>query len=287
MRNLAGKAGVPQPAFWSTDAFRAAPPAGGRYLLKPRLEASSTGIEVGDTARILDRLSDGRDLDGLFVEEFVPGRIWHFDGCLRDGEVAVVVSSAYVGDCLDFAHGSPLGSGQVPDDPAALDLLRTTLAALGQRHGAFHFEAIEAGGGSDATGARRFLFLETAARVGGAGVAETFELRTGVDLYQADLRYALHGAVGPLPVNPSAEHFGWFVFPAHHLADPAPVDFDPQRYGDRLHSYVHNQHPAAHLGRISYATTATPLSGVVRGTPAQVRLALEEICALTEVVPQP
>lgn len=281
MRKLAGEAGVAQPAYWSVDDFRAAPPAGGRYLIKPRLEASSEGILVGDREQILQWLSDGRDLSELFVEEFVPGRIWHFDGCLSDGEIAVAVSSAYVGDCLEFAHGSPLGSQQLPDEPAGMEMVRVTLDALGQRHGAFHFEAIQ-----DEDG--RFLFLETAARVGAGGIAETFALRTGVELYQADLHYGMHGTVGPLRITMSDEHYGWFIFPAHHRPDLPPLDFDPERYGDRLHSYVYNPRPAAHVGRISYATTATPLSGVVRGgTYEQVLLTLEEICALTEVVPQP
>ncbi|MCM3884204.1 acetyl-CoA carboxylase biotin carboxylase subunit family protein [Frankia sp. R82] len=291
MRTLAADAGIPQPAFWSAADFRRTPPATAAttYLIKPRLEASSTGIQTGDARQILARLArTNGDGDGVaadvFVEEFVPGEIWHLDGYLRHGTIRAVTSSVYVGDCLNFAHGSPLGSAQTPDEPGALALLRRILAALGQRDGAFHCELIRTPGG-------RFLFLETAGRVGGAGVAETFELRTGINLYQRDLAHQLvggthhpageTGAVEEPPVRLSAHWYGWFVFPAHHHAQDAPdtsISFDPDRFAGRLVSYVHNERPAAKAGEISYAAAATPLSGVVRGTPRQLRDTLAEIC---------
>lgn len=281
MRTLAREAALAQPEFWSVEEFPLAPPAPGTYLIKPRLEASSSDIETGDRATVLDRLAAREDLSGVFVEEFVPGGIWHVDGFLKDGRVGAAVCSAYVGDCLEFAFGSPLGSGQVPDEPALLDLLRATLTALGQRNGSFHFEAIRAADG-------RFLFLETASRVGGAGVADTFELRTGINLYQADLHYQLWGTVPDATARLSPDFYGWFVFPAHHSTGPTAVDFDPDRFAGRLHSYVHNARPDSRTGRISYAAGATPLSGVVRGPSGpEVRNTLREIVEPTEVVDTP
>ncbi|MCK9904613.1 hypothetical protein CC117_26805 [Parafrankia colletiae] len=277
MRTRAADAGIPQPAFWSVADFRRDPPATGTYLIKPRLEASSTGIETGDARQILDRLAGRGAASDVFVEEFVPGEIWHLDGYLRRGAVRTVTSSVYVGDCLNFAHGSPLGSAQTPDEPGALALLRRTLPVLGQRDGAFHFELIRASDG-------RFLFLETASRVGGAGVAETFELRTGVNLYQLDLAHQLFGDIEEPSMRPSAHWYGWFVFPAHHRAQGTSVDFDPDRFAGRLVSYVHNDRPAARAGEISYAAAATPLSGVVRGTARELRDTLAEICTQTAVL---
>lgn len=277
MRTLAGQAGIAQPRCWNIDDFLLDPPRDGRYLIKPRMEASTSGIEAGDVAQILNRIAQGGYPPGTFVEEFVPGEIWHLDGYLRDGEIGAVVSSVYVGNCLGFAQGSPLGSAQTPDAPEALSLLRSTLAALGQRNGSFHFECIRAPDG-------RFLFLETAARVGGAGVAETFELRTGINLYQVDLQYQLWGFVEEVPKERSRHYYGWFVFPAHHCVEHATFGFDSARFDGRLRSFVHNPHPASHPGQISYATAATPLSGVVQGTAAEVRLTLPEIFAHTRIM---
>jgi hypothetical protein len=279
MRTLAEKAGIPQPSFWSVEEFQARPPGDGTYLIKPRLEASSTGIEVGDAGRIIDRLNAGGAPGDIFVEEFVPGEIWNLDGYVRDGQIGALVSSVYVGDCLSFAHGSPLGCAQAPDEPEAVALLHRTLRALGQRDGCFNFECIRARDG-------RFLFLETGGRVGGAGVAETFELRTGVNLYQTDLEYQIWGAREKASQRMSQNYYGWFVFPAHHRDRPAIIDFDPARFGGRLRSFVRNARPAAKLGHVSYAPQATPLSGVVQGTAEEVRLTLQEICLETEVMEQ-
>ncbi|MCK9876649.1 hypothetical protein MXD59_12815 [Frankia sp. Ag45/Mut15] len=298
MRTRAAAAGIPQPAFWSVADFRRTPPiptstptsipastssatatsgaTAGTYLIKPRLEASSTGIETGDVRAVLERLDrlGAEAAAEVFVEEFVPGEIWHLDGYLRGGTVRAATCSVYVGDCLNFAFGSPLGSAQTPDEPAALALLRRTLPVLGQRDGCFHFELIRAGDG-------RFLFLETASRVGGAGVAETFELRTGINLYQVDLAQQLFGEIDEPPMRLSTDLYGWFVFPAHHDTDHATVDFDPHRFTGRLVSHVHNARPAAKAGEISYAAAATPLSGIVRGNAADLRATLTEICTRT------
>ncbi|MFI7702666.1 acetyl-CoA carboxylase biotin carboxylase subunit family protein [Nonomuraea sp. NPDC049480] len=277
MRVRAAEAGIPQPAFWSVEDFRREPPGDGTYLIKPRLEASSTGIETGDARHIAARLAAGVDPDAVFVEEFVPGEIWNIDGYVRRGEIGAVVSSVYVGDCLGFAHGSPLGCAQAPDPPQALSLLRETLRTLGQRDGCFNFECIRAADG-------RFLFLETGSRVGGAGVAETFELRTGVNLYQKDLEHQLHGHIEDTPRRPCSDYYGWFVFPGHHRTRPAVVRFDPARFGGLLRSFVRNDRPATRFGQISYAPAATPLSGVVQGSADEVRRTLREICFETEVV---
>lgn len=279
MRTLAREAGLAQPGFWSVEEFRRAAPATGTFLIKPRLEASSSDIETGDAAHILSRLP-AHDT-GVFVEEFVPGGIWHVDGFLKDGAITVAVCSAYVGDCLEFAHGSPLGSGQVPDEPDLLALVRETLTTLRQRNGSFHFEANRDLGG-------RFLFLETASLVGGASVADTFELRTGVRLYQADLSSQVWGTVPDVRPRPATDYFGWFVFLAHHREDTPALSFAPDHYTGRLHSYVHYARPASRAGQISYAAGATPLSGVLRGADAaEVRATLREILERTEVAPTP
>ena len=73
MRTLADGAKIPQPSFWSAQEFRQNPPGEGTYLVKPRLEASSSGIETGGTQQILRALDSTDDPDGVFVEEFVPG----------------------------------------------------------------------------------------------------------------------------------------------------------------------------------------------------------------------
>ncbi|GLS04998.1 hypothetical protein GCM10007860_21480 [Chitiniphilus shinanonensis] len=273
MRECCRATGIRQPEHWDAAAFRALPPDARRYLAKPRLEASSTGIVAGTRDEILARLVESGD--ELFVEAFVPGAIFHVDGFLADGDIVSAVTSVYVGDCLNYAHGAPLGSAQCPTDSAALALAQRTLAALGQRDGSFHFEGIRDADGHD-------WFLETAARVGGAGVAETFELKTGINLYQADLHYQLHGNAPALQPREHDHYFGWFVYPGHRYHGPLQVDFDAARWQGTLRSYQRNTRPRDAHG-ISYTPGASPLSGVVQGSADAVRHALLRIFEETRV----
>ncbi|TJZ66838.1 ATP-grasp domain-containing protein [Chitiniphilus eburneus] len=275
MRERCRTAGLPQPDYWDAATFAHQAPETGRYLIKPRLEASSTGIVTGTRAEIAARLAQLDDTGALIVEAFVPGDIFHVDGFIAAGRIVTAVTSDYVGDCLNYANGAPLGSAQRPADAVALALAGRTLAALGQRDGSFHFEGIR-----DPDG--HYWFLETAARVGGAGVAETFELKTGINLYQADLYYQLHAEAPVLQPREHDHYFGWFVYPGHRYHGPLHVDFDAARWQDTLRSHQRNHRPRDSHG-ISYTPGASPLSGVVQGNADAVRHTLQRIFAETRV----
>lgn len=283
MRTQCRAADIPQPDFWSLDDFVRQPDGPGLFVLKPRLEASSTGIVAGDRRAVLEAIQRLGSPETYFVEAFVSGEIYHLDGFLRDGVVIQSIASRYVGNCLDYAGGAPLGSVQVPGDEPMARLLRRTLAALGQRQGCFHFELIKDEHGHP-------CFLETACRVGGAGVAETFALRTGINLYHIDLQYQLHGVIAQQAKPPCETHYGWFVYPAHHTAGTQHIRFEPLRWGELLHSWHQAAPRTARLGNISYATGATPLSGIVQGRGERLPLALAELLAQTPVetiIPSP
>lgn len=276
MREQCAAARLRQPGYWSAAQFRTLSPRDGLFVLKPRLEASSTGIIKGPHTAInaaIDALATAQE---YLVEAFIPGKVCHLDGFMREGEIGLVVSSHYVGSCLEYAGGTPLGSAQVSNDPPALSLLQQTLNALGQRNGCFHFEAI-----LDEQG--HYWFLETACRVGGAGVAETVALRTGINLYQIDLEYQLNGTIERHVPTLADGFYGWFVYPAHHCADQQDILFEPERWQPRLHNWHHM--PPAHVryGSISYATGATPLSGVVQGSAQQVHETLQAIFRETRI----
>lgn len=269
---------IRQPAFWHPLEFLQLPPQPGRFLLKPREEASSLGILTGDDAAIRAAIFQLDNAESMMVETFIEGAVLHFDGWLSNGKPRAFVSSRYLRTCLSFSSGSPLGSVQIRTTPAHRALVTEVLAALGYRDGSFHFEAIE-----DADG--HLWFLETAARVGGAGVAETFHLRTGVNLYHADLRYQIDGmtpaAVGS--INPL--FYGWFVYPSHHLAAAWQLPFDADKWAACLLHYQHNTAAPAG-GTISYSPEASPLSGVVAGAEQEIAEVIDAIfheCNLVEL----
>lgn len=270
MRQMCESACVAQPQFWTPDEFLTAIPGAGRYLLKPRLEASSYGITTGtanDVAAVLGQLTEA---EAYLVEAFIEGRILHVDGFVTHGELQAVVTSEYVGNCLAYASGAPLGSVQVPHDESAVMLTRRTLSALAHENGSFHLEIIV-----DEQG--RYHFLEVASRVGGAGVADTFEMKTGVNLYHADLYHQVFNESLRRESPESPEFFGWFVYPGHGCEERLLCEFDAEKWRPNLASYHLNPAAKKVSGAISYAPDASPLSGVVRGRPGELKGVIERI----------
>ncbi len=163
----------------------------------------------------------------------------------------------------------PLGSVQTTTEAAHIDLVVNALSVLGHQNGSFHFEAIR-----DAEG--NFWFLEVAARVGGAGVAETFQLRTGLNLYHADLRYQLFGNPPVCIDLINAVYYGWFVYPAHQLNSAYTLNFSAEEWQENLLHYQSNQDVSSR-GTISYSPTTSPLSGVVFGEQTKIARVIESI----------
>ncbi|GAA2783110.1 ATP-grasp domain-containing protein [Streptomyces showdoensis] len=226
MKRAVGAAGLRVPRFLPVEDFLAAggaSPWTGKTVLKPHRGASSVDVVVFDSAAeahaaLAGRRSgvpsideDGRGLPEHEVEEFVEGPILHFDGLVERGTVLALGASEYVGTCLRYAQGVPMGSFQFELTDALRDWVAAALAAVRIEDGSFHLEAIL--DGTDP------VFLEVGNRVGGADVVDTFELATGIHLPSFELRVLTGEPVaGTLP-EPPAERawYGWFVHPGHHL----------------------------------------------------------------------
>lgn len=159
---------------------RVAPP----WMLKPRSQAAAAGIskikEAEQLWRRLDELGD--EQSHYLLEQFVPGDIYHVDSIIAEREIVFTEAHRYGRPPLDVAHGGGIFvTSTVPRDSAEagelLNLNREVVATLGLVRGVAHTEFIR----SHADG--RFYFLETAARVGGAHIAEVIEAATGINLW--------------------------------------------------------------------------------------------------------
>ena len=166
---------VRTPAFWApapaedmeAGALAFAGEAGWPVVVKPRLGYGAHGVSIVATPEELRAELDGRPVDDVLVEEYIPGAVFHIDGFMRDGKVLATCPSRYLNDCLAWRDGTVLGSIQLdPADPLAAALNRLTEDALGALPATslslFHLEIIE----HERTG--DLYFCETAARVGGA-----------------------------------------------------------------------------------------------------------------------
>jgi biotin carboxylase len=217
MSRAVSRAGVPAPAFAAADdaaAVRAfAAEHGFPLVVKPRVGSASDGVRIVRTAADIDRIrfDGGRP---LLVQRFQPGDIYHVDGVF-DGTAPVVWrASRYLNTCLDFRHGSALGSVE-EDDPGRLAAIgaftERALAALTGDPLVFHLEIFLA---EPVPGAVSCTFLEVGARVGGAEIAFLWREVHGYDLMGAAFAIAA-GAPPPEPDprRPTAIG-GWLLVPA-------------------------------------------------------------------------
>jgi hypothetical protein len=155
----------------------------GPWLLKPRPEASSVGLQTlhhaDDVWRAIDRLGD--DQSYHLLERFVPGELYDVDSLVAGGRVVFAEVHKYLRPSSGGGPGGVYAAGTAPRDrPEAAALRRVNeqvLTGFGLGHGAAHTEFLTA----HADGA--VYFLQTGARVGGANTAEMVEAATGVNLW--------------------------------------------------------------------------------------------------------
>lgn len=187
MRVQARDSGVPVPAF--TDLFNDveltefANDIEYPCLVKPRGEASATGItKVHSADELWQHVhSLGENRRNYLVEQFKPGDVYHVDSISHDGDIVFCQVSRYLSTPFEVAHGGGIfRSVSIPyDHDEAHQLRRLTedvLQAFGMQFSASHTEYIKTADG-------KFVFLETASRVGGAHVAEMVEAATGISLW--------------------------------------------------------------------------------------------------------
>jgi hypothetical protein len=188
MRVKAKEAGIPVPAFTALfndeaiNTFTDTVPA--PWLLKPRMEASATGIvklhSKEDAWRQIHELGDHRDK--YLMERFAPGDVYHVDGLTVDGKVIFSRVSQYLDTPFEVAHGGGIFRSHTieigtKEEKILTSLNRDVMSAFGLQFGVAHTEFIL----SKATGEP--FFLETSSRVGGANLAEMVEIASNINLW--------------------------------------------------------------------------------------------------------
>ncbi|HEY2018145.1 MAG TPA: ATPase [Bryobacteraceae bacterium] len=214
MREEAQKAGAPVPEFTRVlvheelRAWMERVPA--PWVLKPRSEASAIGIKkmhaANDVWSTLEQLGDRQSY--YLLERFVPGDIFHVDSILSEGQVVFTSVSGYGKPPMQTMHEGGVFTTRILErgSPAARSLVEMNarlMPAMGMVRGVTHAEYIRSRGPGREDG--QFYFLEAAARVGGAFIADVVEAATGVNLWKewarievADLRGEKYRAPEPL-----------------------------------------------------------------------------------------
>ncbi|MGC1461353.1 MAG: ATP-grasp domain-containing protein [Terracidiphilus sp.] len=211
------------------------------WLLKPRSEASALGIRKIDEPeqlwRILDDLGDAQS--HYLLEKFVPGDIFHVDSIVSEGEVGFQVVHQYGRPPMQVMHEGGVFTTRTVDresqDAQELTALNASLApALGMLRGVTHAEYIRA----HADG--RYYFLEIAARVGGAFIADLVEAATGVNLWSEWARLEVCNLRGEAYVLPdSFEAHAGSVLCLAQTAEPDTAAFEAPEIVLRVKKHHH------------------------------------------------
>lgn len=234
MRQRAAEHDLPVPAFTSVandadvNAYLASvsPP----WVLKPRAEASSKGIQVLPDAaavwRALDELGDARSLH--LLEAFVEGDLYHVDGVVHDHQVVFESAQRYGVPLLQLRQAggiyttSTIARG-TPEHQDLVALNRRILAALDLPQGVFHVEYLK----DRQTG--RFYFIEAAARVGAAKISDVVFYATGVCVWHEWAKLEAATPEHPYePPQPRNDHAGVIITVCNQQWPDTSAYVDPE-----------------------------------------------------------
>lgn len=200
------------------------------YVLKPRSEASAIGIRKvshpDELWPILDFLGDQRSY--YVLEKYVPGEVFHVDSIISERDVVFSVKSKYGAPPMDVAHDGGVFITRVlphdSEDTKALDEHNQVLIkALGLVRGVTHAEFIK--GRDDG----EFYFLEIAARVGGANIAETVEAATGINLWAEWAKIEVGLDATPYTLPPSRNDYAGIIISLAKQEHPDTSNYnDPE-----------------------------------------------------------
>jgi hypothetical protein len=205
------------------------------WVMKPRSDVSAIGIrKLENVDAVWGTIDELNQRDALrerasyhVLARFIPGEVFHVDSLVHKGKVVFAGVNQYGRPPLQVAHGGGAYVSQtIPHDSPLkkklLEINRRLIKAMRMETGATHAEFIK----SDADG--DFYFLEIAARVGGAYIADVLEAASGINLWRewAKLEVA-HSDTAP-KLKPRKEHAGIILSLARQEFPDTSVYDDPE-----------------------------------------------------------
>lgn len=251
----------------------------GPWLLKPRTNAATIGIrKVEEPDQIWPLLDELGDLQSHYVlERFVPGAVFHVEGVTWRGEVLFAAPHQYGQPPMKTMHQGGVFTTRALDPEsedarALIEAHARVIAALGMASGVTHTEFIR----SDEDG--RFYFLESAARVGGAHIADVVEHAVGLNPWVEWARIVVAELRGESYRLPELRHgFAGSVISLARQERP-----DTSAYSDA--EIVQRLDRSYHAGLIVRSESAGRVQELVDGYAVRF---LDEFCATAPVPDKP
>jgi biotin carboxylase len=244
MRARAQEVGILVPEFahvlnyGSLREFMARVPA--PWLLKPRSQASGIGMKKIHSPEELwpwlDQLGDKQSF--YLLEHFVPGSVYHVDSVVSEREVVFAEAHAYGAPPLDVSHqGGVFTTRTLPRDAGDTQTLlavnRQVIEGLGSVRGVTHAEFLR----SQADG--KFYFLEIAARVGGAYIADVVEAATNINLWREWARLEIGAGKQPYALPPIRRDYAGVILCLARQEHPDTSSYTDPEIIYRVSKYHH------------------------------------------------
>ncbi|MBD0373801.1 MAG: ATP-grasp domain-containing protein, partial [Pyrinomonadaceae bacterium] len=188
------------------------------WMLTPRSDVSAMGIKkMHDSEQVwraIDELDTRERLQErsshYLLERFVAGDVFHVDSGVAGGKVAFAGVNRYGRPPMDVAHGGGVFISHTVEHNSAdqrelLKINRRLIKSLGLEDGAAHAEFIKSREDGE------FYFLEIAARVGGAYIAETLEASSGLNLWREWAKIEAAGDAHPYKPSKPDKAYGGIV----------------------------------------------------------------------------
>jgi len=244
MRVGAEEAGIPVPPFvgvihWE-DVRRFTERVPPPWMLKPRMEASSTGIQKIESSDQLWAAIEalGDQASHHLLEKYLPGEVGHVDSIVTEGKIVFAEVHRNGIPPFDVSNGGGVFSTYTADrtspDWTALEALNAkVLATFGLLRGISHLEYIK--NRDDG----KMYFLESGARVGGAHVADVVEAATGINLWAEWADIEIDKGTVPYVLPPRRAEYGGLVQCLARTERPDLSAYDDPEVVDRSHDPYH------------------------------------------------
>jgi biotin carboxylase len=201
------------------------------WMLKPRTGASSMGIKKLHDPETVWRAIADLDAREQFhersafhlLEQFLPGDVYHVDSLVAGSRVLFASVERYGAPPFEVSH-----SGGVPisyfvkhgsqEQRALLKLNKKLLNGFGFEQGVTHAEFIRRADSEHESD--RYVFLEVAARVGGAYTADTIAAATGINLWCEWAKIELATPERPYILPPICKEYGGIAYHWHVRKTP-------------------------------------------------------------------
>jgi biotin carboxylase len=217
------------------------------WLLKPRSEASSVGIKkferAEDVWKAIEELGDAQS--NYLIERMIPGDVLHVDAIIWERKVLFGEVHQYRKPLFELMHQGggifatrtvPRGSQLESDVLAAHEKV---IEHLNLVRGVTHTEFIR--GRDDG----KIYFLETAARVGGAHIADLVEASTGLNPWKEWAKIEISQGEEPYELPEHRKDYGGLILSLARQEKP-----DTSAYKDPEIVWRLDGQPPHHVGLI-------------------------------------